>query len=261
MIKISVITICFNNLTEVIETVQSVDKQTLPPYEHVIIDGSTNTEIADHFAKHSTDFRTCITERDNGIADAFNKGVKFASGDILVMLNSGDTFYDADVLETVDRIFQDQPDLQWLHGKYRYFRGGKWVTLGKPYTIDKIYRGMRVLCHQSMFVRKTLHERYGYYDEQYKVAMDYDFVVRIIEEPHLFIDKTVAQMAAGDISAQADRRGIEEQIAILKKRLPSEVLKARLWAARLFLLKKIVKIPFIGPLLFKIKAGLGFENA
>src|SRR5688572_12942089 len=90
---LSVITICFNNLQEVIETCLSVDEQTVLPYEHLIIDGSTNEEIVTWLIKSpQPSYRRWIHERDKGISDAFNKGIRNATGEVLHILNSGDKY-------------------------------------------------------------------------------------------------------------------------------------------------------------------------
>ena len=141
MNRISVISICFNNLTELKSTCDSIDAQTLKPYEHIIIDGSTNTEIKNYLESSSQpSFRKWICERDNGISDAFNKGIRKSTGDIVYLLNSGDKMYDNSVLEKVTTIFDKDPSVMWCHGKLSTFRGGLWVVIGKPFEKDKLYR-------------------------------------------------------------------------------------------------------------------------
>ena len=84
-LSISVITICFNNLKEVINTCTSVDKQLDMPFEHIIVDGSNNSEIADYLANNpQPKYRKWLSEKDKGIADAFNKGIKRALGNVSV---------------------------------------------------------------------------------------------------------------------------------------------------------------------------------
>ena len=100
--KLSIITICFNNLEEVRATCASVDKQIIPPFEHLIINGSTNDEIRKYFEQtNQVLYRKVINESDEGIADAFNKGIVRSSGDVILLLNSGDLLYDDKVVEIV----------------------------------------------------------------------------------------------------------------------------------------------------------------
>src|SRR5688572_4009195 len=130
--QISVITICFNNLEDVITTCQSVDRQSQKPFEHLVINGSTTPDIKNHLENNPQPiYRRWINEKDHGISDAFNKGVLNAKGDIVVMLNSGDAFYSKDVISTVTDEFDKDHALQWLHSKYELHRGNLWIIIGK----------------------------------------------------------------------------------------------------------------------------------
>ena len=154
-----------------------MDKQTLPPFEHWIIDGSNNNTIKQYLESTiQPSYRKWINEKDNGIADAFNKGVERSGGDVINMLNAADYYLDAAALATVSDSFDQHPGIEWTHSKYQLQRGGVWVVIGKPFEKKKLYRGMRSLSHQSMFVKKGLHTKYGNYDTALRNAMDYDFV-------------------------------------------------------------------------------------
>ena len=149
---ISIITICYNNLQELIATCQSVDEQDMLPYEHWIIDGSSDNYIRKYLTENAQPaYRKWVSEPDKGIGDAFNKGITLATGEIINMLNSGDLYADKAVLSLVNRFFDTDSSIQWLHGKYTIKRGGEWVTIGKSFEPQKLYRGMRSLCHQTIF--------------------------------------------------------------------------------------------------------------
>lgn len=261
MAKLSIITICFNNFQEVLDTCKSVDEQTIPPFEHLVINGSTNNEIEDYFLKNNhVSFRKIFNERDKGIADAFNKGIKKSSGDIILLLNSGDLLYDKNVIKIVSKKFDADQNLMWLHGKYRYQRSGIWVTLGKPFEPQKLYRGMRSLSHQTMYVRKELYDKYGLYDNSFKIAMDFDFVARIRNEKFIFLNEILAINVPGGISSEKYNLSLKEGSQVVKKYLGFS-WKNKLWTLRLKILKAIQNIPFLGKLLYKIKVGLGLANA
>ena len=261
MAKLSIITICFNNLQEVLDTCKSVDEQTIPPFEHLVINGSTNNEIEDYFLKNNhVSFRKIFNERDKGIADAFNKGIKKSSGDIILLLNSGDLLYDKNVIKIVSEKFDADQNLMWLHGKYRYQRSGIWVTLGKPFEPKKLYRGMRSLSHQTMYVRKELYDKYGLYDNSFEIAMDFDFVARIRNEKFIFLNEILAINVPGGISSEKYNLSLKEGSQVVKKYLGFS-WKNKLWTLRLKILKAIQNIPFLGKLLYKIKVGLGLANA
>ena len=261
MIKLSIITICFNNLQEVINTCKSVDEQTTLPFEHLIINGSTNKEIEDYFSSvQKNPYRKIFSEKDDGIADAFNKGIEKSSGDLILLLNSGDCLYDKNVVEIVLQKFDEDKKLMWLHGKYRLNRSGLWVTLGKPFEEKKLYRGMRSLSHQTMYVKRELYEKYGLYDPSYKIAMDFDFVARIRKEKFLFIPEILATGVPGGISSSQYDLSLKESTIVVRKYLGS-TWKNKLWNFRLKTLKTIQNIPVLGKVLYRIKAGLGLANA
>lgn len=260
MAKFSIITICFNNLEEVLSTCKSIDEQYLLPFEHLIIDGSTNNMIANYYSiNNDKNYRHVYSQPDNGIADAFNKGIVRANGDIILLLNSGDRLYDENVLKIVSEKFDEDIELMWLHGKYEYQRSGVWVILGKPFDPKKLYRGMRSLNHQTMYVKKELYNRYGLYDNSFQIAMDFDFVARIRDEKFLFIPNILAIAEPGGVSTAKYDLSLKESTRVVKKYLGS-AWKNKLWNFRLKALKKVQNVPLLGKFLYKIKVALGLAN-
>ena len=259
MYSISVITICFNNLQELINTSDSVDTQIHQPFEHLIIDGSTNPDIKNYLQQNiQPSYRRWICEPDNGISDAFNKGIQNAKGDIVVMLNSGDTFFNDDIIKIVTEKFEQNPVLEWLHGKYSAQRQDTWVTLGKPFEKKKLYRGMRTVCHQTMFVKKKLHTKHGLYNVEQKLAMDYDFLCRISDEPFVFLPITMIRYAPGGKSSSDYLSSLKRSKEIYIKYFGWN-LKLSLWQGRLKLLYYLLQSP-IGNFLYTIKRKLNLEN-
>lgn len=259
MNQITVITICFNNLEDVISTCESVDMQIMKPFEHLIIDGSTTPAIKNYLeSKFQPSYRRWICEKDEGISDAFNKGVLNAKGDIIVMLNSGDTFYDKQVIEIVTAAFEKDNDLQWLHSKYELHRGHTWIIIGKPFAKSKMYRGMRSICHQTMFVKKSLHDKYGLYDKQLKIAMDYDFLLRIAGEKFIFVETPLVKFAPAGTSSVNYSRSLNEIKNSYRKYYGNSIFLA-IWQLRLKLLHWLLGTK-PGKLLFKMKTGLKLEN-
>jgi glycosyltransferase involved in cell wall biosynthesis len=257
--RISIITICFNNLQELQATCHSIDRQTLPPYEHWIIDGSTTPDIKNYLSSHAQPaYRKWLCERDKGIADAFNKGIERATGDILNMLNSADHYFDEHTLEIVTQAFTDQASIQWLHGQYQLERGSIWVTIGKPFDPGKLYRGMRSLSHQSMFIRKGLHKKYGLYDGSLKNAMDYDFVCRISREPFVFVPIPLVIFAPGGTTYRHYLQSLAETRLVYEKHFGFS-FKLVLWHWRLKLLHYLLNSP-VGKILYRIKVWLKLEN-
>ncbi|MEP7323857.1 MAG: glycosyltransferase, partial [Saprospiraceae bacterium] len=201
MNRISIITICFNNRSELAKTIESIDSQTELPFEHWIIDGSTNSDINEYLnATPQPSYRYWLFERDQGISDAFNKGIQSSQGEIIQLLNSGDVLYDSSVLSVITQVFTTHPDITWCHGLINLFRGGHWVIIGKPFEPNKLYRGMRATFHPTMFVRKELFTSAGLFDLSLSIAMDYDLLIRIRKEPFHFVNIPIVSMDPGGIS-------------------------------------------------------------
>ena len=259
MNRITVISICFDNIDDVISTCKSVDMQVQKPFEHLIINGSSSPSIKNYLENYTQPaYRHWICEKDDGISDAFNKGVFNAKGKIVVMLNSGDTFYDDQAISIAATAFEKDSNLQWLHSKYELHRGDTWIIIGKPFAKSKMYRGMRSICHQTMFVKKILHDKYGLYDTQLKIAMDYDFLLRIANEKFIFIEAPLVKFAPAGTSSVNYLLSLREINYCYKKYYGNSFLM-EIWQIRLKLLHYLLGTK-LGKLLFKVKTGLKLEN-
>ena len=256
---LSIITICFNNLDDLIKTCASVDGQSYLPAEHLIIDGSTKADIRDYLERHpQPPYRRWICERDKGIADAFNKGIVHATGDITYLLNSGDTLYDATVLQKVMAAFAQDPALMWTNGKLNLFRGGIWTIAGKRFEKEKLYRGMHGIFHPTMFVKKEVYGRRGYFDITVKYAMDYDFICRIADEKNTFIDYPIATFDPTGVSSNSYIASTREMFQRYRKYYGSS-LKQQLWYYRLIILHKLLGSS-IGKMLYRLKVKAGLQK-
>jgi len=255
MNRISIITICFNNLEELQKTCVSVDAQLMQPDEHIIIDGSTKPDIKSWLENDpQPTYRKWISERDKGIADAFNKGVKKATGDILSHLNSGDELYDETVLQRVSGTFEKDTSLMWINGQLKLLRGGIWVIAGVPFEKKKLYRGMRSVFHPTMYVRKEVFDRRGMFDVELKSAMDYDFLCRIADEKNAFLNYPLAIFDPTGISNTGWMFSRKEADASYRKYYGPSI-KQTVWTMRMILLHKLMKNP-LGKLLYRIKVKL-----
>lgn len=259
MNNISVITICFNNPEEVKNTCASVDAQISKPYEHLIINGSTKEDIKEWLTSTTQpSYRKWINERDKGIADAFNKGIRNATGNIFYLLNSGDTLFDESVLQRVSAVFSNDNELMWCNGKLNTLRGGIWVQVGKPFEKDKLYRGMRSIAHPTMFVRKEVYDRHGLFDIDLRMAMDYDFLCRIADEKNVFIDYPIATFDPTGVSSVNYIKAMKESHMVYRKYY-GHTIKQTLWRWRQSLLHYLLHSS-IGKWMYGIKVKLGKEN-
>jgi glycosyltransferase involved in cell wall biosynthesis len=236
--SISVVTITFNNPDDLRLTMRHVDAQSMPPFEHFIIDGSTDGRIKKLLeTEPQPSYRKWICEPDRGISDAFNKGILNAQGDIIHLHNAGDYYYDNNVLREVAEAFWENPAAMWLHGKYAQHRGGMWVISGKPYERSKLYRGMRTIGHPTMFLHKELYDKHGLFRLDKKIAMDYDLLVRIADEPFIFLDRPIVYFTPGGVSDRKVGAAVKEALESYYDYKGFSV-KAWLWGWRIRLLHK-----------------------
>lgn len=250
--KITTATICYNNLDDVIMTCKSVDKQTQKPDEHLIINGSDTPEIDEYLksVKHP-EYRRWENVVNGHISGNFNEGILRSKGDVINLLNSGDEYYGDKVIENESIAFEADDKLMWTHGNYVQFRGGTWVLTGKPFNPKHIYRGISTIGHPTMFVKRELYDKYGLFDRAKKIAMDYDFIIRIADEKFKYIDYPIVKFYPGGISSEKQAAGKEEEKASYIKYRGND-FKMQLWMMRSNLIDKITNTK-LGNLLFQFK--------
>lgn len=226
-LTISIVTICFNNLPQLKESMASVAAQERLPHSHWIIDGSTNGDIRNYLTHKSLPgYVKWISEPDKGISDAFNKGIARAEGDIIHLLNSGDSYHGPQTLATVMAHFESHPHITWLHGKYCQYMGGRWIVSGKRFDPKRLYQGMREVAHPTMFLRREVYQRVGVFPAHMKLAMDYDFLIRLRHEPFDYLDTVLSVFAPGGTSDIHWQQSHRECMRIYRRHLGPD---PRLW--------------------------------
>ena len=249
--KLSIITICFNNLNEVIKTCDSIDFQLVKPFEHIIVNGSTNDEIKDWFRRQNPpSYRNIINETDAGISDAFNKGILKSSGDVIHLLNSGDIYFDENIIGSIHQKFEENPKANWISGNIILHRGGQWVKIGKPFDKKQVYKGMRSISHPTWFVKKDVYNRLGLY-KNYKIAMDYDMMCRIKDEPYAYINYTIAKFDNTGVSSLNYIDSLKQNVQVYEANFGFSI-KSRVWQFRLKLLYKFLQT-WLGKKVFNLK--------
>ncbi len=259
MAGISIITICFNNLTDLQRTCASIDAQTVLPDEHWVINGSSTAEIEQWLVTTpQPGYRKWINEPDKGISDAFNKGISKATQEITHLLHAGDYYASKDVLKTVLLFFADRPGIQWISGNIEIIRGGKRIVVGKPFDKTKLYRGMRSVSHPTWFVKKEVYDRIGPFSSEYSIAMDYDLMCRIANEPYAYLDKVITVFDDSGISSTKYLDSLKENRKVYESHFGFSWMLL-IWQLRLTLLHYLLQTSF-GKWLFNLKRKLGLEN-
>jgi glycosyltransferase involved in cell wall biosynthesis len=174
---VSIITVTLNAAETLDRTIQSVINQTYNNIEYIIIDGGSKDRTVDIIAEHAYRIDHWISEPDHGISDAFNKGISCAHGEIIGILNASD-WYESDAVSTVAQVLKQKPDVDVVCGWLQYWRGGRrdYVFTSNPNLIMK----EMTINHPTMFVRKAVYEKFGTFRTDFRYAMDYEFVLRLI---------------------------------------------------------------------------------
>lgn len=211
--KFSIITITYNSKTYLDETIASVLSQEYSCFEYIVVDGGSTDGTLDIIKKHAAaDGRIrWISEPDNGISDAFNKGIRMATGDVIGILNSDDS-YAPDVLRVVAESVAAHPECDVFHGDMLRFRGDVPLFLLKPSDVAKnIWHGMP-LNHPATFVTARAYRLVGGFDASFRVAMDYDLLLRIYTSGGMFhyIERVLANMRYGGESDARYLAGLKE---------------------------------------------------
>lgn len=168
--KISVITVCYNAVNEIEQTILSVIDQTYTNLEYIIVDGGSEDGTIDIIKKHEANIDKWLSEPDKGIYDAMNKGVRMASGEWVNFMNAGDCFYQSDVIET---IFSSKTkfDIFVLFGDVALRDKAGCSEVIKANSVDFLKKGMP-FNHQTAFVNRTSIVPF---DTKYKICSDYNF--------------------------------------------------------------------------------------
>ena len=177
---ISIITAVFNGERNLERTIQSITKQTYPNIEYIIIDGGSTDGTIDIIEKYRDKIRYWISEKDLGIGDAFNKGLKVAKGDYINFQGDGDGFITDDALDKVFHSIDPKEDILISTRIQRVNIDGKIIFTSKHIkNFNKLSLLLRMsLPHQGLFTHNSYFTKYGFFDNNFKYFMDYDHLLR-----------------------------------------------------------------------------------
>lgn len=216
MTKVSIITVVYNAAKTVEQTIQSVLKQTYPNIEYIIIDGGSTDGTVEIIYRYLDKIDVFISEKDDGLYDAMNKGIKLSSGEIIGILNSDDTYTENAVSLVVDS-FKNQPK-DILYGNAMFVDDTSEKGLYDCSDIEQLWYKM-VIPHPATFVRKEVYDKYGGYDTQYPISADYDLMLRLYCGGVRFghIDEILTYFRVGGLSVMKTDVAIEDGHAISLK--------------------------------------------
>lgn len=201
--KVSIITVCFNSAATIESTIQSVINQNYPDIEYIIVDGSSTDNTIDILNRYNEQISKWISEPDNGIYHAMNKGINLSTGEIIGFLNADDVYIDETVITKIastmhkgnyeavygDLIYVDSHSTNRI---IRYWQTGKYR--------NGAFRSGWVIPHPTFFCRKNVFEKYGCFNEQLKVAADFELALRFVEKHKIqigYIPEVLVKMRTG----------------------------------------------------------------
>lgn len=193
--KISIITVTYNSGATVRDTIESVLKQAYPDYEYLVIDGGSEDNTMDIIREYEPKFEgrmRWVSEKDKGMYDGINKGIRMATGDVVGIINSDDFYHRTDVFDVIARAFEENPGTQAIYGDVRFVNPANLEKTVRYYS-SKHWRPWRfrfgfMPAHPTFFTYKENFEKYGYYQYDYHIAADYELLIR-----HLYTNRVPAK--------------------------------------------------------------------
>jgi len=184
-LKISVVTVCKNSEKHIEDSIQSLVSQSFDSIEYIVIDGKSTDNTLLILEKYKKDISVLISETDNGIYHAMNKGIDQATGDIIYFLNSDDTLHDSNVISKVADEFHKDPQTGILYGNVVMTDGVNERLVKYENSLTKRYFYKNTICHQAIFAKKKIFTLIGKFNENYKIHADTDWLMRAYFNPDI----------------------------------------------------------------------------
>lgn len=220
--KISVITVCYNSSETIGDTLRSVQEQTYRNIEHIIVDGGSTDLTLDIVATKGAHVTNLISEKDNGIYDAMNKGLSMAGGDIIGFLNADDLYADAEVLARVSKAFEADPNIEACFGDLVYVTEDNRKVVrywkSRPFEKGDFAHGWSP-AHPTFYIRRSALNRLGQFDQAYRLAADAEFMMRYLERGAVLsahIPHVQVRMRLGGATNQSWRNIVRQNREILQ---------------------------------------------
>lgn len=196
----SIITISYNSANTIEKTIKSVLAQERGLYEFIIIDGKSDDGTQKIIEKYKKNINFYVSEPDGGISDAFNKGAIQAKGKYIIFLSSDDYFFSDEVLHIVYKKSMNH-EFDMLHGDTIHVKDGLKTKYYAPKKINKIQKDM-IINHQALFMKKKLFKNIGGFDNEFKLAMDYEIVLKsfYLNSSFLNLNQVVSYVSAEGVS-------------------------------------------------------------
>ena len=205
MIKISIITVCYNSAATLEKTILSVANQTYSNIEYIIVDGNSKDETVDIIKKQEDKITKWISEPDKGLYDAMNKGISMATGDIIGILNSDDTFFSNEILADIAKFHLNNSIDASVGNIIQHKEDGKIVRVysSKYWNPQKLIIGF-MPPHPSIFFKRELFNKFGNYEMGFIIGADYELITRFFLKENIswkYSEITTTSMLVGGLSS------------------------------------------------------------
>ena len=206
MLKVSIITVCFNSASTIRDTINSVINQTYPNIEYIIIDGNSKDDTYQIVKSYGTKISIHKSEPDKGIYDGLNKGISLASGEIIGMLHADDFYANSTVIEQVVALFENS-DTDSLYSDLDYVDPENTSKIIRHWVSGKYKAGKFLFGwmppHPTFFVKRFIYDQLGLFNLELKSAADYELMLRYIHKNNIktvYLPLVTVKMRAGGMS-------------------------------------------------------------
>ena len=220
MMKVSIITVCYNSEKTIEDTLKSVAQQTYHNIEHIVIDGSSTDSTNSIVERYAESVAIHLSEPDKGLYDAMNKGIKLATGDVVGILNSDDVFASKDAVTNLIAGFNDSVD--GVYSDLVYVSETDLSKVTRLYS-SKVFKRSLIrfgimLPHPTFYVRKSCYEKFGDYKIDYRVSADFELIARFVYNNIRLkrINSISVKMREGGISSSGLAWRVHQNFEIVK---------------------------------------------
>ena len=210
---ISIITINYNNVEGLKKTIESVKNLNFRNFEYLVIDGASSDDSLKIIEENKNFIDVAVSEKDTGLYNAINKGIKLATGKIIALIHSGDTILPA-ALDNLPSLYEKNPN-SVLYGALKAVKNGKFDSV---WGFNADYLPKQMIPHLATFVPKSIYNQFGLYDENYKIASDYECFLRFYTAGvnFVFYDAIVCEFNLEGVSQNKEKETAKEVEKIKK---------------------------------------------
>ncbi|MEZ8585556.1 glycosyltransferase family 2 protein [Vibrio cyclitrophicus] len=219
--KVSIITVCYNSAVTIEDTINSVRSQTYHNIEYIVIDGGSSDDTNQIVENHSDLVDVHISEKDDGLYDAMNKGIKMASGDVIGILNSDDFFCSETSVSDLMSGFSSE-NIDGVYSDLVYVEEQNTSKITRLYS-SKVFKKSLIkfglmLPHPTFYIKREAYEKYGLYKTDYRVAADFEFITRCSSGGIILnrVPKITVKMREGGISSSGLMWRIHQNVEIVR---------------------------------------------